>query len=173
MYTLRCTAKLLRRLGPPSQGASEPPSNLLGDWYATLVHAPRMQLVLMVSERSLLPILVPAREAATLTERSPGALAEVLLRLGVLPSVIEREVAAMAQATIGRTANRRVLGSMNDFVAMMRSHPWPPPSLTALSIWLAAAPCGPIGMASPDDLTRELLADPARSRASPPRSCRR
>lgn len=160
VYTLRCTAKLLRRLGPPSEGASEPPSNHLGDWYATLVHAPRMQLVLMVSERSLLPLVVPAREAATLPERAPSALAEVLLRLGVLPPVVEREVAAMAGAKIGRTANRRVLGSMNDFVAMMRSHPWPP-SLTALSLELAAAPCGPIGMASPDDLTRELLADPA------------
>ena len=157
MYTLRCTAKLLRRLGPPAMGPAEPPTNRLGDWYATLVHAPRVQLVLMVSERSLLPILLPAREASTLLERAPMALAEVLLQLGVRPTVIEHELTAMAGGAVGRTANRRVLGSMGDFLGMMRSHPWPPPSLTALSLKLAEAPCGPIGMRSPDDLTRELL----------------
>jgi hypothetical protein len=159
MFTLRCTAKLLRRLGPPTEGSAAPPTNRLGDWYATLVHAPRAQLVLMVSERSLLPVVVPAREASTLLERAPPALADVLLHLGVRPTVIEHEMAAMAGASIGRTANRRVLGSMNDFLGMMRSHPWPPSSLTALSLELAAAPCGPIGMMSPDDLTRELMAD--------------
>jgi len=157
VYTLRCTAKLLRRLGPPLDGSPELPTNRLGDWYATLVHAPRMQLVLMVSERSLLPLVVPAREASTLLERAPTVLAEVLLQLGVRPTVIEHEIAAMAGASIGRTAKRRVLGSMNDFLGMMRSHPWPPSSLTALSLELAEAPCGPIGMMSPDDLTRELL----------------
>ncbi len=158
MYTLRCTAKLLKRFGLPVQGAGELPTNRLGDWYATLVHAPRMQLVLMVSERTLLPVVVPAREAPTILERAPTALADVLLRLGVRPALIEPELAAMAGASIGRTANRRVLGSMNDFLRMMRSHHWPPSSLTALSVELAAAPCGPVGMASPDDLTRELMA---------------
>lgn len=74
MYTHRCTAKLLRRLGPPAVGPANQPLTRLGDWYATLVHAPRMQLVLMVSERSLLPILLPAREASTLLERAPMAL---------------------------------------------------------------------------------------------------
>ena len=160
MYTLRCTSKLLARLGPPTEVTPEPPSNALGDWYATLVHAPRLQVVLMVSERSLLPLVVPAREAATFLERAPRALAEVLLGLGVRSSVIEREVRAMAGPRIGRTANRQVLGSMNDFLRMMRSHPWPPSSLAAVSLELAKAPCGPIGMASPDDLTRELLTDP-------------
>lgn len=158
MYTLRCTAKLLKRLGPPVEGASEPPTNRLGDWYATLVHAPRMQLVLMVSERTLLPLVVPAREASTFLERAPTALSEALFRLGVRPAAIEEELAAMARASIGRTVNRRVLGSMNDFLRMMRSHPWPPPSLTELALWLAESPCGPIGMASPDDLTRKIFA---------------
>lgn len=161
MYTLRCTAKLLKRLGPSVEGAGEPPTNRLGDWYATLVHAPRMQLVLMVSERTLLPLVVPAREASTFLERAPAALADVLLRLDVRPAVIEQEVAAMVGGSIGRTASRRVLGTMNDFLGMMRSHPWPPPSLTELALWLAESPCGPIGMASPDDLTRDLPAGSA------------
>jgi len=47
---------------------------------------------------------------------------------------------------------------MNDFQRMLPYQPWPPRSLTALALELAEAPCGPIGMRSPDDLTRALLA---------------
>ncbi len=158
MYTLRCTGKLLARLGPVTEVAREPPTTVLGDWYGTLVYAPGMQLVLLVSERTLFPLVVPAREARTLPERIPVALGRALAQLGVSPPAIDREVQAMAGLRIGKTASRTVLGSMNDFRQMMMAHPWPPRSLTAFSLELAEAPCGPIGMRSPDDLTRELFA---------------
>lgn len=158
VYTLRCTGKLLARLGPVTEVAREPPTTVLGDWYGTLVHAPGMQLVLLVSERTLFPLVVPAREARTLAERFPLALGRALAQLGVSPAAIEREVQAMADPRIGKTARRTVLGSMNDFQRMMPAHPWPPRSLTTLSLELAEAPCGPIAMRSPDDLTRELFA---------------
>jgi excisionase family DNA binding protein len=46
----------------------------------------------------------------------------------------------MEQARIGKTASRRILGSMNDFTGMMRSHPWPPPdSNRRPSAWEAIA----------------------------------
>jgi uncharacterized protein DUF6933 len=160
VYTLRCTGKLLARLGPVTEVDRESPTTVLGDWYGTLIHAPGMQLVLLVSERTLLPVVVPAREARTVTERFPLALGRALAELGVQPPAIEREVQAMAGPRIGKTASRQVLGSMNDFQRLMTHHPWPPRSLTALSLELAEAPCGPIGMRSPDDLTRELFASP-------------
>lgn len=158
VYTLRCTGKLLARLGPVTEVAREEPTTVLGDWYGTLIHAPKMQLVLLVSARTLLPVMVPAREARTMVERFPLALARVLAELRVAPSAIDREMQAMVGPQIGKTASRQVLGSMNDFRQMMMAHPWPPRSLTTLSLELAEAPCGPIGMRSPDDLTRELLA---------------
>ncbi len=65
VYTLRCTGKLLARLGTVTEVAREPPTTVLGDWYGTLIHAPGMQLVLLMSERTLLPLVVPAREART------------------------------------------------------------------------------------------------------------
>lgn len=43
---------------------------------------------------------------------------------------------------MARTASRPILGSIAE-----------------LSLELAQAPCGPIGMKSPDDLTREILAN--------------
>ena len=103
-------------------------------------------------------LVVPAREARTLPGRIPIALGPALAMLGVPQAAIEREVEAMAGPRIGKTASRQLLGSMSDFRQMMMAHPWPPRSLTALSLELAEAPCGPIGMRSPDDLTRELLA---------------
>lgn len=160
MYTLRCTGKLLKRLGPVTEVTREPPTTALGDWYATLVYAPGMQLVLLASERTLLPVVVLAREARTLAERVPLALARVLAELKVPLAVIDRELQAMAGPRIGKTASRQVLGTMNDFQRMMPYHQWPPRSLTAVSLELAEAPCGPIGMRSPDDLTRELFASP-------------
>ena len=91
-----------------------------------------MQLVLLTSERTLLPVVVQAREARTLAERFPLALARVLAALQVPPAAIEREVAAMAGPRIGKTASRQVLGTMNDFQRMMPYHagrrPRSPPS---------------------------------------------
>ena len=39
VYTLRCTGKLLKRLGPVTEATREPPTTVLGDWYGTLVYA--------------------------------------------------------------------------------------------------------------------------------------
>lgn len=161
VYTLRCTGKLLKRLGPVTEASREPPTTVLGDWYATLVYAPGMQLVLLTSERTLLPVVVQAREARTLAERFPLALTRVLAELKVPLALIEREVAAMAASRIGKTASRQVLGTMNDFQRMMPYDRWPPRSLTAVALGLAEAPCGPIAMRSPDELTQELFASPS------------
>lgn len=157
MFTLRCTGKLLGRLGTAPSAVAEPPTTALGDWYATLIHAPRVQVVLLVSERTLLPIVVPAKEARTLLPRFRLALADMLHRLGVRPSIIDREIQEMGDVVVGKTRSRTVLGSMNDFIRMTKFHPWPPRSLPELSLELACAPCGPIGMESPDRFTRDLL----------------
>jgi len=37
MFTLRCTARLRKRLGMTEETTSTPPSTKLGDWYAHLV----------------------------------------------------------------------------------------------------------------------------------------
>ena len=157
VFTLRCTGKLLRRLGTSPSASVELPTTVLGDWYATLIQAPRLQVVLVVSERTLLPVVVPAREARTLLPRFRVALAAMLIKLDVRPSVVEREMHAMDSVAVGKTRSRTVLGSMNDFIRMSKVDPWPPSSLEEFSLELACAPCGPIGMKSPDSLTRDVL----------------
>jgi hypothetical protein len=157
VFTLRCTAKLLRRLRAAPVAEPVAPTTTLGDWYANLLYERGGQVVLFVNERSLLPVLVSARDGSTLLPRLREAAREVLTRLGAPAAAVEAEVAAMAEARIARTASRQVLGSMTDFAWMLTADRGEGRSLIERSIHLAHAPCGPIGMRSPEDVAPELL----------------
>ncbi len=69
MVTLRCTQKLMRRLGVPVKVATHAPTTILGDWYANLIYARPRQIVLCMNERSLLLVLVAAQEGKSLPNR--------------------------------------------------------------------------------------------------------
>jgi len=76
MVTLRCTQKLLRRLGVSTKAETPQPTTVLGDWYANLVYSRPHQLVLCLNERSLLAVLVSAREGKSLDARFREAVVE-------------------------------------------------------------------------------------------------
>ena len=123
MYTLRCTRKLLRRLGATPSSASIAPSTVLGDWYANLLYTRPQQLVLAMNERSLLCVLVPARDTGHLGPRLRDAVSELLLAIGVPAAAVQSEAQAMDQMAIGATASRAVLGCMNDALFQLRAYP--------------------------------------------------
>ena len=159
MVTIRCTQKLLRRV----QSEESPPSSdtLLSDWYANILFARPEQLILCVSERTLLPVIVTARPANALGARLAQALHQVLLRLGVSLRQVEAETAKMNPVAFGPTRNRRVLGTVNDFLFQLSWHLHDHPAVPLLdaSLWLAETPCGPINRASPDSLTAQVFGD--------------
>ena len=97
MVVLRCTRKLLRwlREKPVEDGAAS--STLLGDWYANLLWVYRKPLILAVSARTLLPVLIPARDSGALAPRLAAALGEVLGALGVPLQQLEEEQRQMAK----------------------------------------------------------------------------
>jgi hypothetical protein len=66
-------------------------TTVLGDWYANILFSRPQQLVLCVSERTLLPVVLPAKGIETLAQRLSAALGEVLLQLGVSPELIQKE----------------------------------------------------------------------------------
>jgi hypothetical protein len=152
VFTLRCTAKLLRRLGGPHDTSPAAPSTRLGDWYAHLLFT-RPQLVVCVSERTLLPVLIPARDATALVPRLREGAVRMLRSLGIPEAVVAAEATAMAQAVIGKTASRQVLGSMNAFVWMLDSYLAHHDTLLDVSLHLAETPCGPLRMKAPRDET--------------------
>ena len=157
MVTIRCTQKLLRRLR--SESSPAPSTTRLGDWYANLLFARPEQLVLCVSERTLLPVIVTARNGNRLGERLSQALRVILQRFGIRPQLIDAEVTEMESVAFGPTRNRRLLGTLNDFMyrlpLYLDEHPSLP--LEAAALWLAGTPCGAIGYEFPDRLTRQLF----------------
>lgn len=159
MAILHCTRKLLARL--PQMPALDPerPIGRLGNWYATLIVTRPAQLVLLVNEATRLPVLLPGREFATLTARIPAAVAEVLVELGVDREVLAQEDAALRWIALAPTANRSVVGTMNDFIfqlAWIRQHA-PNLSLRQLSLQLAETPVGPLDYQHPAAATTKLL----------------
>ncbi len=166
MVTIRCTQKLLRRV--PSTATPPSSDTLLGDWYANILFARPDQLIVCVSERTLLPVVVIARAANEMGERLAQSLHQVLLHLGVSAHQAECERAKMGQVLFGPTRNRRVLGTLNEFMFQLSwyLHDHPTASLLNASLWLAETPCSPIGYASPDKLSAQLFANSAHAHAA-------
>lgn len=125
MFTLRCTRKLLDRLGlPPDAESHAAPGNALGDWYANLVRFGREQLVVVVNERTSLTLVLRAKGVRH------GLAPEILRTLGWLlgelevpQDVVEREIAAMQPMAYARTASRSMVATMNER-ARLAEHLW-------------------------------------------------
>lgn len=142
MFTFRATQKLLDRLNTKPVLDTAAPDTVLGDWYANLVRSGRTQVVLAVSERTLLPVVLPARDGRSLVRRLTEALDPLLVSLGVPAGDIAAERAAMQEWVIGKTASRRVVGSLNDLVFLLQVSLQNEPDRTPLehSLWLARTP---------------------------------
>jgi len=166
VVTIRCTQKLLHRVD--SQPMPPSSTTVLGDWYANILFARPEQLILCVSERTLLPVVVTARNARSLGVRLSQSLGEVLLRLGVSSRLVDAEQVEMNPVAFGPTRNRRVLGTINDFLLQLswHFHDHPASPLIDASIWLARTPCKPISYKSPDALTASHFADVSFTNAS-------
>ncbi len=133
------------------------PKTKLGDWYANLLYTKPQQLILCVSEKSLLPVIMMAKGAEPIGVRLAAGVGEMLRAIGIPDAAIKVELAAMSEVTISTTASRSVLGSMNDFTFMLDSHLSYGDSFSDAALKLADAPCSPIEMMSPRRVTLEML----------------
>jgi len=117
----------------------------------------RPQVALLVNEQTLYPVLMLLAPAATLMARFPDALQQTLEVRGVPADFTEAEVAAMVDGQYAKTANRSVIGIMNQFSFLAegyRDHRRLT-DLVTLGLLLSETPCGPLyqRLGSPD---REL-----------------
>jgi hypothetical protein len=145
VFSIHATKKLLDRVNRPAVAAVVEPATILGNWYANALFW-KPQVALLVNKRTLLPVLMPLAPAATLSERFPEALERVLEALGVAPAFIEAEIHAMADARYAKTANRSVIGIMNEFKYLAeayRTHRGLD-DLVVLAVELSGTPCGPL-----------------------------
>ena len=167
MVTLRCTKKLLSKLGTPATrnpaAAPQTATTALGDWYATLLYTRPKHLVLCVSERSRLAVVLPAAPLSTLVPRFVPALHEVLQALGVSEAAIGREEREMAPSHLGPTQSRSILGTMNEYVKMLEYKEYEAAdagSPLQISLSLSRILWSPLGWRYPEEVTRELLEVP-------------
>lgn len=168
MVVLRCTRELLARVTRAPVEPAATSTTRLGDWYVALVRVGRRQYLLAISERTRLPVLVPARDARHMAETLAGAVGRVLLGIGVPEAEVEVESTAMVDAVFAPTRNRSLLGTINDFAfAIQHRLQREPTSLDELAIWLADTPIHTrFHDGRPMDVTRQVfgLATPPRRR---------
>ena len=160
MGVLRCTQKLLVRLKQVGDAAPVESTTRLGDWYGNILQLGRRQHLLFISERSRLPVVIPIREGKRLASVFPDAVCEVLGYVGVAAADIADERSRMSEIAFGRTKNRSLLGTLNDFGFMAqignarRPEPETPEELIR---FLAQTPILPLDGATPIELTRAVF----------------
>ena len=118
--------------------------------------------MLATSERSLLTVLLPARQLRERIEISfQAALAELLAALQLLAQVVSRELAAVEPISFAAASNRRVIGSMNEYVWQLGSYLARTGDLLELSLQLNNTPMSTVGSKGsygfPDEVARDLL----------------
>lgn len=133
---------------------------MLGAWYATVLRW-RRPAALLVNELTLLPLVMPLSPARTLLTRFPDALAGLLAAHGVPARLIEAERAQALEQRLAATANRSLVGVMNEFAHLADLDRAEVHDLLRLSMRLATTPCGPLyqRQISPDRELAAFLAD--------------
>ena len=160
MVVLRCTQKLLVRLKHAGELPPVESTTRLGDWYGNILRIGRRQHLLFISERSRLPVVLPIRELQRLATAFPDAVCERLAIVGVTADDIADERTRMSEIAFGRTRNRSLLGTLNDFAFMAQSgdaRRTEPESPEELMRFLSQTPILPLDGASPIELTRAVF----------------
>lgn len=160
MVRVRCTQRVLKRFRLGLQSDDVPSTTRLGDWYANLLNVERQRWVLCVSERTLLPALVPARNDCFPADLSI-AVGEVLRALDLPGTAAEHEVEEMSAVVVDRTRSRSVLGVMNDLSFATELALRDGCSAVEAALHVSNTPVKPLGYDSPRRVTIEVLG-PAR-----------
>ncbi len=156
MITFRCTARVRKRFNLSVQENLPPATARLGDWYVNLLNFGSARWVLCLSELSLLPVVVPARNAE-FPGRFPEYLRRTLIGIGVPADVAEAEAGQCCEWRVGKTASPSILGSMNDFVFNFQAAFHHGLDAEAAAIDLSGMPCGPLDWRYPNEAACRLL----------------
>ena len=123
MFVVHASKKLRDRVREEPDSAATRSTTALGAWYATvLLWKPRVALP--VNEATLLPAFVPLAPAATAIDRFPEHLGAARQAHSIDPAFVTAELTATAQHSYAKTANRSVVGIMNE-LTHLASHARP------------------------------------------------
>ena len=159
MIVLRCTRKLLDRVGSPPVGNPPASSSLLGDWYAKPFQIGPKRLILLMSGTSRLPVVMHGRDVANLGRNFPEALGAVLFEIGVPGPMVAAEIEHSREFVYATTDSRSMLGSLNDFAFMAQHGVRDGGEIDAveLSVELSGTPIVAANFGFPRDITLGLF----------------
>ena len=156
MIVFRCTQRLAKRLRVTLADDALPSAGSLGDWYVNALNVGPARHVLCLSERTLLPVILPARKSE-FPSRFSDYLEAVLQHLKISTPLIERELSTSGQPVFAKTKSRALLGSLNDFIfnaSVLVEHGATP---FEANIRLAEMPSKVIGYGFPSEAAREAI----------------
>ena len=115
---LRCTAKLQAIVGRPDPQAASLPA-AANDWYANVLWMNRRKCLMVTHARTLFSVFVPDVRASQLRPPGPFVIPRVLEQLAAegLPSRAFG-VSEDFSVIVAKTADRSVLGCMNDLAVL-------------------------------------------------------
>lgn len=157
MIVFRCTQRLAKRLRVTLADDALPSAGSLGDWYANALNVGPSRNVLCLSERTLLPVILPSRKSH-FPGRFSNYLEEVLRHLEIPDQLVDRELRATSQAVFAKTKSRALLGSLNDFIfnaSVLIEHGATP---FEANLRLTEMPSKVIGYGFPSEAAREAIA---------------
>ena len=169
MIVVHGTRTFRDRVTGPAAAPGDASTTVLGAWYATVLRW-RRPAALLVNERTLLPLVLPLAPATTLLDRLPDALTELLSLHRVPAPLIEAEHAEALEHRLAPTANRSLVGVLNEFAFLADLHRAEHPHPMRLSLRLATTPCGPLFQRhiSPDRELAALIAERPADRTTRP-----
>jgi len=132
------------------------PANRLGDWYANLVNIGPQRWVLCLSEKSNLPVLVPALRWE-FPHAFPIHLGLVLRAIGVPADVAAQECDLSSSFRFGKTLSRSTLGSLNDMASHIDHELRHRNDPVAAAAALSEMPCRIPNVIFPGEAVFELL----------------
>jgi hypothetical protein len=163
MFVLHCTKKAQDRLKTKPVDSSAEPTTRLGNWYCHEFTASRHKYMMFVNERTLLAITISVKGLKTsdsILEFFKQRFFETFLLLEWHEDNFMSELWEMDEVVFSKTANRSVLGSMNELVAHAKfasSYHDIAVDSPAMFEFLAGMPLGGNEYADTIDLVSKLL----------------
>ena len=151
MPVLRCTRKLLKELRVSNDDLVDEneSSERLGDWYANLLRIDRRKCVMFTNAATLYTFLVAGvlrKDFDRVGDLFRTHLRRTLAHDEYSATDIDLVLEEYDTLLVGRTRDRRVLGSMNDFAWAVETCIWKEGGLQRcdleeLNRWLKTHPC--------------------------------
>lgn len=120
MVIFRCTQKLAKTFNLHlEKDCAETSTNVLGDWYFNYFTHQRKYYLLGLSENSLLPVVIQAKEIKDFSLRFRGELGKILGIIGIDQQKADEEISKMRQIRFAKTKSKKILGCQNDCIRLI------------------------------------------------------